>query len=74
MNPDGKKVKRIYFPSDYEERIEVAQAYDTMVYEREADYEDCNRIDWIKCYKNGKLAAQYNARYLLGMEFVEEES
>ena len=70
MNPHGKKVERIYFSGEGEGQIVVGDGYDTMIY-------DCENlgsygIDWVKCYKKGDLVAQYNAQYLLGIEFVEE--
>jgi len=39
-------------------------------YENLGDYS----IAWILCYKGGKLAAQYNARFVESVVFDEEES
>lgn len=70
MNPHGRKVERIYFTGEDEGQIVVGDGCDTMIYECEnlGSY----GINWVKCYKKGDLVAQYNAQYLLGIEFVEE--
>lgn len=71
MNPHGRKVELIYFSGEGDLQLKVGDVCDTMIYE----CEDLGSygIDWVKCYKKGDLVAQYNAQYLLGIEFVEEE-
>ena len=72
MDANSKKVKCIYFPGEDKGEIRVGCVYDTMIYV--SDYLGTYSINWVECHKNGKVAAQYNAQYLLGMEFVEDES
>ena len=71
-NPNGRKVKCIYFAGENEGEIRAGLTYDTMIFVSE--YLGQYSIKWVECYKDGNLAAQYNAQYLLGMEFVEDES
>lgn len=71
MDPNGRKVKRIYFPCEDELQLNGGDVCDTMIYEHE--YLGSYGIEWVKCYKKGDLVAQYNVQYLLGIEFVEEE-
>lgn len=69
-NPYGRKVKCIYFVGD-NTKINVGIDYDTMLYELSnlGDY----GIEWVKCYRGDKLAAQYNMLHIEGIEFAEEE-
>ena len=70
---DGREVKKIYFPveADVVSFIEPGEGIDKMVYctDDRGEY----GIDWVRCYKDGKLVEQHNAKYLESVEFVREE-
>ncbi len=74
---DGREVESFVMQGAQEESLRYrlidckSKNYDSMVYycEHLGEY----GIDWICCFKDGKLVEQFNARCVERVKFAEEE-